>query len=159
MPGTMDTLKTYAIGAVAGLAIYHWVLRKEFPSLPALNAMNSMQRTAVSKLAQENSFLRRNTNQMMQRLAVTQSGEGAPDARQRQRELTFGFMSNREVPMTMGFKDGIWRHPEAKFNPSIDRQRRFGAMGFQQNPAKTYRERKYGFASRASASLNSFGMK
>lgn len=162
----MDTLKTYTIGAVAGLLAYHYVLRKEFPSLPSLNAMNSMQRTQ-QQLIQENRMLRGATNQAMQRLAITQSGEAPPDARQRQRELTFGFMSNREYPKTMGFVDGIARHPDARFNPSnpnryfVDRQRRYGStgMGFDQQSGKTARERRYGFAGSNSPPLTPFGMR
>lgn len=44
-----ETLTDYAIGAVAGIAIYHYVLRKEYPSVfPTLNSnsINSVDQIA-----------------------------------------------------------------------------------------------------------------
>lgn len=185
MPGTMDTLKTYAIGFAVGAGIYHFVLRPRYPELPALT---------VQKLIQENSVLRRSANMAMQKLASGQSirtyGMLAPDSDMKRREKIFGFMENRNTlqaePKSFGFLDGAYRHPEAKYNPErrqeefgfkdgiithiprydpnlpvMERQRRFGAMnrmGFTQNPAKTERERRYGFASATTAPLNPFGM-
>lgn len=159
-----ETLKNYAIGAGLGLLAYHYVLKKEFPSLPSLS---------VQKLIQENSFLRANTNQMMQKLATGQGSRAprtygmlAPDSDMKYREKRYGFMDNRNSlqakPQAFGMIDGAYRHPEAKYNPDryfAERQRRFGAMGFQQNPAKTERERRFGFASPVVPKLNPFGMK
>jgi hypothetical protein len=45
----------YAIGAVAGVAIYHFLLRKQYPNtFPALNStnMNNMNNIGINKVEQ-----------------------------------------------------------------------------------------------------------
>jgi len=41
MADTKQKLINYGIGAIIGLIFYHYVIRKEIPSLPALNSVGS----------------------------------------------------------------------------------------------------------------------
>ena len=52
MGQTTEIWKDYAIGAGVGLALYHFVLRKQFTSLPALNnvGVNNVGMNSVDQI-------------------------------------------------------------------------------------------------------------
>ena len=55
MADIIAKLTNYGIGMILGLVAYHYVLRAEIPSLPALNNMNEMggvSRTGCSNCGQ-----------------------------------------------------------------------------------------------------------
>ena len=176
MGKTTEDLKKYATGFVVGAALYHYVIRPKYPSLPALNGLDG---NTAQRLIRENSILRTEMNKAMQKLAVVTSdnrlpirqlsySEQAPDPNRNNRSLAFGFMANREKSKAFGFMDGVRMSPEAKYNPDRyvkeDRQRHFGAMrpynaaGFDQSTVRTDRETRFGFAGPRSPALNPWGM-
>lgn len=52
MADIKEKLTNYGIGAIIGIVFYHYVMRKEFPSLPALNSVSGNGETGCSSCGQ-----------------------------------------------------------------------------------------------------------
>ena len=125
---------------------------------------------SVQRLIQEKSILRAELNKAMQKLAGGSVGVGpvgsagsvgsgmrtlpVPDMPGRGGDFQYG------GPPSPAVEQRQRRYGAMPWTPDVmERERKYGAMPFEQNPAKTSREKKYGFMTYASETpLAVFGM-
>ncbi len=148
-----------AIGALAGSVVYDTVLRLANKGVNPANVdlmgyriMNAPENS--QKIVQENQVLRTELNKALQKLAgmpVVTDMVSNPDSAN-----DFKYAG---IPDNMARQKHFGSMP---VSPNVaERQRKYGAMPFEQPGEKTNRERRFGFASQNSkinAASSTFGM-
>lgn len=157
-------------GAALGLIGYHYILRPTFPSLPALGTTKK-EVTLLNKMSEENSILRRTTNQLMQKVAdltAAKPTQPAPVVMQRKLSATDFGMIGDEKPVDMyGMIGGVKMYragipnPIRTLNPgnpdlpdaeARERMRHYGAMNKVMNSNE--RAERFGLMGGKTASSN-----
>lgn len=142
-----DTVRNAKHGILASVA-FDSVLRATNKGVNPLNVSiggyRILDQNVNQKIIQENSLLRTELNKALQKLSNPDSSRdfrygGAPNPAVEARQRAYGFAATPD---------------------QLERQRKYGAMPFEQSPEKTSRERKYGFMSYKDepASVTMFGM-